>query len=586
MATAADIVRDISDFGDLLHKRGGNAELTTQLVTSLCSRISSIRVFGATHALALCNALDASNLPVAITPAILAVIDARTSSTLGSNIVVTAANTNVFQTMRHMNNFFTAADHAVFDDPRSSPTAIIGQVTSRLRRLGVKQPSHDGMLKWAMVIIVNAEWDKTQVWPTYRSLYNQFQDLNESMKAGRYIYPYGFIEHYPESPCQLEARAYDYAYDASDPPISKHISRYEMIGRHIPLRSNSKLLATEDGRHGGAAPAHGRHGGAAPAPSGAITWEQLANMQQLGMPGLPPGMAVRPVAPPPFGLRRSVAADKFAPKLRTIGFQLQLGDTPSASTDPLGSPPRADNRASPVESPVASPDTTMTDAGDTSAIIPDDIARDDAPPDDIADDIAPPAAAEPPVGTGDTALPSCSTLAVAEARVPMESYEEAAMNALLGRNKKRADEQKVKAKAKRASEKAAADAAKAASSVPAVIPAGVSPTAVPAMATIADHPSVVTGVKRRLRSKSSRVAGFTPPPIMFEEGDIARGRNCFTSKHYSRAGKAARIAGFTSSGSLDEIKIIQKAALKRASALWSATVASTQASTAIRSESD
>jgi hypothetical protein len=178
MATAADIARDISDYGDLLHKRGGNAELTTQLVTSLCSRIASTRMFGASQALALCNALGASNMPVASKPVIQTAIDDRTASTIGATIQVKSANPNIFQNMRHMYNFFTAVDHAVFDDPRSSPTSIIGQVTSRLRRLGVKQPSHDGMLKWAMVIIVNAEWEKTQVWPPYRNIHNQSRLLS------------------------------------------------------------------------------------------------------------------------------------------------------------------------------------------------------------------------------------------------------------------------------------------------------------------------------------------------------------------------------------------------------------------------
>ena len=564
MATAADIARDISDYGDLLHKRGGNAELTTQLVTSLCSRIASIRMFGASQALALCNALDASNMPVASKPVIQTAIDDRTASTIGATIQVKSANTNVFQTMRHMYNFFTAVDHAVFDDPRSSPTSIIGQVTSRLRRLGVKQPSHDGMLKWAMVIIVNAEWEKTQVWPPYRNIHNQFLDLNEAMKAGRYVYPYGFIEHYPESPSQLEERAYGYAYDASDPPISRHISRYEMIGRHIPLRSNSKLLTTEDGRRGGAAPAH----------SGMVTWEQLSHMQ-LGMPGLPPGMAVRAAASPPFELRRSVPSEHFAPKLRTVGFQLQIENGAASSPNPVGSPPREDLRASPVGSPVAHPDTAVDDEDDTCATIPGVIAC--ATP--------PHAAAVPPVEIGDTALPSCNTLAVSEAlpscstlavsgvRVPTESYEEAAMNALLTRNKKRADDSKAKAKAKKTLDKAAVIAAAAASAGLAVTHATVSPTAVPAtlvadsITTIADHPSVVTGVKRRLRSKSSRLTQFTPPPITIDDCDIDRGRNYFTSKHYHRAEAAAINAGFD----VDEMKIIRKSAFKRASALWADT---------------
>ena len=51
-----------------------------------------------------------------------------------------------------------------------------------------------------------------------------------------------FIAAYPEFPRELPAALFAAAYSEVDPPIQRHVARYESIGPHVPLRKSSKLL--------------------------------------------------------------------------------------------------------------------------------------------------------------------------------------------------------------------------------------------------------------------------------------------------------------------------------------------------------
>ena len=55
-------------------------------------------------------------------------------------------------------------------------------------------------------------------------------------------YALTFFDKYPDSPSALPQDVFNAAYDTTDPPIHRHVHRYETLARHVPLRKSSKLL--------------------------------------------------------------------------------------------------------------------------------------------------------------------------------------------------------------------------------------------------------------------------------------------------------------------------------------------------------
>jgi hypothetical protein len=115
----------------------------------------------------------------------------------------------------------------------------------RLARLGIKRASELNLIKWVMVILLDAEYKISGSWPSYQTIYQRVQDFKSLLQTTpEYAGP--FLDKYPEHPQDLDERMFTIAYDMNDPPITRHMHNYEQLGNHIPLRSNSKLLQTSE----------------------------------------------------------------------------------------------------------------------------------------------------------------------------------------------------------------------------------------------------------------------------------------------------------------------------------------------------
>ena len=148
------------------------------------------------------------------------------------------------QHMRFMYNYLSKKDNSVLDDPRSTPAQRDVTITSRLTRLGVRRPSELGLVKWILTLLVEAEQKLYGRWPTYKETYDRVQTIKGLMHTQT---PYGgpTILHYPESPGDMDERVFRLAYDQDDPPCMRYVPRYEMIGNHVPLRWDNKMLQAE-----------------------------------------------------------------------------------------------------------------------------------------------------------------------------------------------------------------------------------------------------------------------------------------------------------------------------------------------------
>ena len=245
MATITDRVSDIADYGAIAARRAGeNSNLIQKLGTSLCVRIEGMKNFTAAAAVELHTSIEQSKLPDEIKLSVQAALDARATA-MTDEVALRAGqqeHVHIEQHLKHAWNYFTGNDYAAFENPRSSPWVVKKTLVHRLHRLGIKSPGHDSLLKWALVVVIHCRHEATDVWPSYQDIYAMFRDIVESMKVGVVSFPFPLISFYPEYPEQLPADIFKFAYDEDDGPLRRWIPKYEYIGKHIPLRSNSRLL--------------------------------------------------------------------------------------------------------------------------------------------------------------------------------------------------------------------------------------------------------------------------------------------------------------------------------------------------------
>ena len=245
MSSIVDLKKDISDFATLLNARPEHVDLKESLSNSLCARIGKLSNLCASDAIELTEHIQANTC--AISTAVQGAVDARmaacaTAAPSGSGAKPAAADE---QSIRHVYNYFTEKDYATLDDFRASRQKKIDVIVFRLHRLGVVHPGHDSCLKWCVTVLLHCEFEHRKVWPDYASVYSIFRDLVDYEKSTRASFPFSGIVAYPEKAEQLPNHLYKSAYDAGDPPVERYIARYIEISKHVPLRSNSSLLAKE-----------------------------------------------------------------------------------------------------------------------------------------------------------------------------------------------------------------------------------------------------------------------------------------------------------------------------------------------------
>ena len=148
------------------------------------------------------------------------------------------------QYIRHLYNYLTAKDHAILDDPRSSPSQRDSCVVSRLKGLGIVSASELGLIKWVMVMITEAEFRAYGTWSSYPEIYSRVQTIKSLLNSTK-GYSGPFADKYPEFPSELDKSHFAIAYDPNDPPVHKYMQNFETIGNHIPLRKSSKYLQQE-----------------------------------------------------------------------------------------------------------------------------------------------------------------------------------------------------------------------------------------------------------------------------------------------------------------------------------------------------
>ena len=306
-------------------------------------------------------------------------------------------------------NYATQKDWDIFRSPKLTMAMKMERAIYRLNKYGCGY-LHEQTQKHVLAILLCCHHTEL---PDYHDIFQELQNLKKVAEANRKQYVGKRTMKYPTSPFDLPQAMQDSAIDLDDPPVKVELVGLKTIAnKHIPLRSNSKLLKKKKADKLD--------------DDAAFTWSDLkALLKGSEAPGLhifgPKGK--RSLTGMSVGLRSMDAEElnDIETEVKRVRKHLAMtGQGKSADSLQLASP------SSPVDVP-ANPKP------DQAAHVPGLQGRDygdgHLKPGSIPDGLAKKKATEQ---------------AAPDADPPMNDYEEAAYTALTKRNAKKAEDAKMR----------------------------------------------------------------------------------------------------------------------------------------------
>ena len=242
MAYLTDVTKEIGNVATLKNS-GASEAIILGLAKSLATKIMTIQAFDTSSAITLGESIKDAALDEPITKLLADANNARMEGCIDDTMVShrSAGAPPRDQVLREVYNYLTGIDWGVVDNPDSTPDKRDNQVANRLVRLGVRRASDIGLVKWAITLILDAEFRLTGQWPSYWTTYDRVLRFKKLLQNHpKFDGP--FIDKYTEFPANLPKEIFKIAYDENDPPISRPIRNFDSISQHVPLRSVSKLL--------------------------------------------------------------------------------------------------------------------------------------------------------------------------------------------------------------------------------------------------------------------------------------------------------------------------------------------------------
>ena len=334
MASVGEILTELADVEIMVNNPRRSHDLKAGMVDALAAKVRSIPVVNSAAGVQMDVAFDKSTLDEPYLSKLRLALDDRLK--LGLKCLATKAGLKP-QRLEHITNYLTLSDWERLELPGAQAHQIMQVIAQRLQTLGLRS-LHEQTVRAAVQLTVWFVRKSSGAFPKYKLIFSwvmEFKQLYESMKAP---YDHGYVQIYPMDPMQLPESVFSHAFGGDgNEPVSKSLSGFATLVDHIPLRSNSSLLAKEVAVESRAGTHNQMHG--------AVTWDDLRVAMQHCVGGVRPGSVpvtfMQGQQPGPFGDQPPRGPDMGA----LLDLQPQLRRCPSAS--PSSSP-----SASPVRAPV------------------------------------------------------------------------------------------------------------------------------------------------------------------------------------------------------------------------------------------
>ncbi|CAK0877370.1 unnamed protein product [Prorocentrum cordatum] len=146
------------------------------------------------------------------------------------------------QLLRCPNNYLTNKDWTALENPQGTCEERDEIVVSRLGSVGVRRANEDGLIKWVMCLLIDIEQRLHGHWQPYNDIYKRVERV-KSLFTNQQPCVGTCTDRFPDDPVGTHLMSF---YSAADPPIATANHPCARISQHVPLRSTSKLLKTDD----------------------------------------------------------------------------------------------------------------------------------------------------------------------------------------------------------------------------------------------------------------------------------------------------------------------------------------------------
>ncbi len=198
MATVNAVATEIKEFASYVRARRPTERIQEGVVNSITKKIAALGKFETADATMLTLAIENTAMTEELRIKLNDACDSRLSVHL-ANETITKVNPSGApprdQCIRFMNNYPKQSDWTKLNDIRSSSATRDTVLAELMTSLGVRRASEEGLVKWAMVILVHIEQQLTGVWPTYWQIYERVPPPLPTHPLQTYFYYHRPLTH-------------------------------------------------------------------------------------------------------------------------------------------------------------------------------------------------------------------------------------------------------------------------------------------------------------------------------------------------------------------------------------------------------
>ena len=236
------MLKEINSARGFFRSRSGvvgefDEKITKNFIDTMVQQVNACVAFSPTDATMLNDALHDNPYGLAGTKRLTSVIDAKLAA--ASAFVNTKPASEFKQVMKGATLLLIFTDHdwTLFKDPKKSFCFKVTRALERMNLIGLTHPEEQ-TLRWLLAILLVQHYAEL---PPPKTIFEKLQDLKQAVFTERKPYPFSNITEFPETPQELSADKFRYAY-TEGAPVVYSIPELSFVAEKIALRKSSKLL--------------------------------------------------------------------------------------------------------------------------------------------------------------------------------------------------------------------------------------------------------------------------------------------------------------------------------------------------------
>ena len=168
------IINEVKEAAAFLARRP-DSQVAPALVQSLCSKLMNLPGYSPGDAAKFSTCVDTVGLAQSHKDELNTASDNKLLAVAGSPSKSNPSGAPCRdQSIRFLYNYLPQSTWDILDNPKSSSSARDVALANLLTKLGIRRPSEDGCIKWAIVLLLHCEQNATgAAWPSYWSIYNR-----------------------------------------------------------------------------------------------------------------------------------------------------------------------------------------------------------------------------------------------------------------------------------------------------------------------------------------------------------------------------------------------------------------------------